>query len=153
MDFNQFDSRAAAETASRLHIVSPVTGEPLYADGDKCEKPCIVLVRGNEARAVQAAHAARRRQKAASKKGRGKDDMEEFYEGMVASAIPLIVGFENIARGKEPATVADAEWFLNLNLPIFRAGADGERIEKSFVEQVIEHAGSRANYLGNGSKR
>lgn len=139
MDFSQFDSRTAAETPRALHLIHPATGEPLF-DG---KKPCEVLVIGAESREAQAA--IRKAQKA---KLKGDDDksLEDVHAGLVAAARPLIKGFNNVARGDRPATAEDAEWFLNLNII---TGRDGER---SFVEQVMAFATSRANYLGNGSK-
>lgn len=148
MDFTQFDSRAGAETAGRLHLKHPATGIPLYAD-EAHEQPCIVLVKGTEARSAQAAmRAARQAKLAGGKTGEDADStLEDLHADLVKSAVPLISGFENILRGKDAATAADAEWFLNLNI------LNGQKDDFSFVVQVFEFASSRANYLGNGSKR
>lgn len=145
MDFTRFDSRAGAETAGRLHLLHPATGAKLYADEDQ-KLACIVLVKGTESRSAQAA--MRKARKARMSEDDERDDtLEGLHDNLVAGAIPLIAGFENIARGESAATVADAEWFLNLNM------LNGRKGEQSFVEQVMEFASSRANYLGNGSKR
>ena len=61
---------------------------------------------------------------------------------MVASATQLIVGFKKVHRGKKLAAVEDADWFVGLQLITF------DEEEKSFAEQVIEHAKKRANFLG-----
>ena len=92
--------------------------------------------------------AARQAKLAGGKTGEDADStLEDLHADLVKSAVPLISGFENILRGKDPATAADAEWFLNLNI------LNGQKDDFSFVVQVFEFASSRANYLGNGSKR
>lgn len=144
MDFSQFDSRTAAETPRALHLVHPATGEPLYAGNDE-SKPCEVLVLGTESRSAQAAIRAAQKAKLKGDKDDERETMEEVQANLVAAAKPLIAGFRNVNRGDVPATSADAEWFLKLNLI---NGRDGE---KAFVEQVMAFATSRANYLGNGS--
>lgn len=146
MDFTKFDSRAAAEVAGRLHLTHPATGELLFADKAQ-EKPCIVLVRGSESRSAQAAlRAVRNAKLSGPKKAETGQTLEDVHQAMVDGAKPLIVGFENVARGEAAATAADAEWFLNLQL------INGREGEKTFVEQVIEFATDRANYLGNASQ-
>ncbi|WYK04471.1 hypothetical protein DWF04_015805 [Cereibacter sphaeroides f. sp. denitrificans] len=145
MDFSQFDSRTAAETARPLHLRHPATGAPLYADAE-WKQPCEVLVLGTEGRSAQAAMRAAQKAKLTGEKADDdRQTMEDVHAGLVATAKPLITGFRNISRGEMAATLADVEWFLNLNLITGRAG------ETSFVEQVMNFATSRANYLGNGS--
>jgi hypothetical protein len=146
MDFTKFDSRAAAEQGRDLHLQNPATAEPIF-DGDK---PCIVVVRGTESREAQAALAKWRRIKMAQDKKDGKDSgddeasLEDMHQRLVETAIPLVIGFKNINRGDKPAKApADVEWFLNLQLI---NGVEGER---SFVEQVVNHATKRSNFLGN----
>jgi hypothetical protein len=146
MDFTKFDSRAAAEVAGRLHLAHPATGELLYAD-EKREKPCIVLVRGSESRTVQTAlRAVRNAKMSGAKKAETAQTLEDLHQAMVDGAKPLIAGFENVARGEAAATSADVDWFLNLQL------INGREGEKAFVEQVIEFATDRSNYLGNASQ-
>ncbi|MCT4334268.1 hypothetical protein MU516_15490 [Paracoccus sp. YLB-12] len=77
MDFTQFDSRAGAETAGRLHLRHPATGIPLYAD-EAHEQPCIVLVKGTEARSAQAAMRAARQAKLAG--GKTGEDADSTLE-------------------------------------------------------------------------
>lgn len=144
MDFSKFDSRTGAETAGRLHLVDPGTGVPLYAD-EKNEKPCIVLVLGTESATAQNALREKRKARITGAKADAGDSIEALHAAMVEGAKPLIVGFENVARGKEAATIADAEWFLNLQM------LNGRDDEKSFVEQVLDFASSRRNFLGNAS--
>lgn len=147
MDFAQFDSRSAAEKPGRVHLQHPVTGADLYADAEKT-KPCIVLVRGTESRTAQAA--LREAQKARMKESPKPEDpkmIEDLHNQMVDSAVPLITGFENIARGEQALTTSDEDlrWFLNLQM---MNGREGER---SFVEQVLAFASRRESYLGNAA--
>ncbi|ABA81379.1 hypothetical protein GQF56_22220 [Rhodobacter sphaeroides] len=144
MDFTQFDSRTAAETARPLHLRHPATGRLLFADEAEA-KPCEVLVLGSESRAAQAAIRAAQKARLKTDRDDERQTMEEVHANLVAAAKPLVAGFRNVNRGEAPAGPADAEWFLNLNLITGREG------EKSFVEQVMGFATSRANYLGNGS--
>lgn len=142
MDFAQFDSRAAAETARDLQMKHPVTGELMFDDG----KPCIVTVIGTESREAQAAIRAVNKAKA---KGDKTDDqtIEDLHKTLAAACKPLIKAFKNIGRGDKPAVVPDdVDWFLNLQL------INGQDGEQSFVEQVSAFATKRANFLGNDSK-
>lgn len=141
MDFTKFDSRAAASKAQDLHLSHPVTGDLLYDDNDEA-KPCIVSVLGTESPAAQKAMADVARAKVKGEKP-GEKTLEEIHKALADSARTLIVGFKNVMRGDKPATVADADWFLNLQL------INGQPGEKSFVEQVTDFATKRANFLGN----
>lgn len=143
MDFGKFDSRAAAEEGRDLQLEHPATGDLIF-DGDK---PCIVVVRGTESRDAQKALAKVRKMKMQADNGESPDELslEEMHSRLVETATPLVVGFKNINRGNKPATVPDdIEWFLNLQL------INGVEGEKSFVEQVVNFATKRANFLGNG---
>ena len=145
MDFDDFNSIAQANTGSDMHIKHPASGELLYADKAQ-KKPCIVTVLGQESTTHQKQLNKRyTAQKARTKKSKdGAEDitLEQLRVEMVASATQLIVGFKNVHRGKKPATVDDADWFVGLQLITF------DEDEKSFAEQVIEHAKKRANFLG-----
>lgn len=143
MDFTKLDSRAAAEIGAPLHILHPVTGEPMQDDG----KPCRVILRGTESRhAQQVARALNKAKRAAAEKEGDDDDraLEDMHADLVKMAAPLVVGFENVNRGDKPATAEDAEWFLGLNL--FSSPGN----PPSFLEQVMTFAANRANFLGNG---
>lgn len=142
MDFTQFDSRAAADEGRELHLVHPATGDLLY-DGDK---PCIVIVRGNESRAAQQEMAKIRAAKVADE---GDDDqgLEQVHERLIEAVRHLIIGFKNISRGKQKAKAPDdVDWFLNLQM------VNGRADERSFAEQVAAFATKRANFLGVPSK-
>ena len=140
MDFTAFDSRAAAEQGRELHLQHPATAEPIF-DGDK---PCIVIIRGTESREAQAALAKIRKMKVAEDKEADEASLEDMHGRLVETAMPLVIGFKNINRGDKPAKAPDdVEWFLNLQLI---NGVDGER---SFVEQVVNYATKRSNFLGN----
>lgn len=146
MDFTAYDSRAAATVGSWMHVCHPASGLPMM-DG---LLPCRVLVRGAEAREVQEIASSRARATAA--KNSDVKTFEDLHRGLVDSAMPLIIGFENIHRGDVPATSADAEWFLWLNMMNGRGKKDdatGTCTEMSFAEQVLSHSTARANYLGN----
>lgn len=145
MDFTKFDSRAAASKPQSLHLSHPVTGDLLYDDNDTA-KPCTVLVLGTESPAAQKAMSDVARAKLKFERASDKlaeKTLEEIHKALADSARTLIVGFENVMRGDKPATVADADWFLNLQL------INGQPGEKSFVEQVTDFATKRANFLGN----
>ena len=83
MDFSQFDSRAAADEGRDLHLKHPVTGEDLY-DG---EKPCIVIVRGSEGRAVQEEMAKLRSAKVQDAED-GEDGLTQVHDRLVEAAPP-----------------------------------------------------------------
>ncbi|WP_339109268.1 hypothetical protein [Thioclava sp. GXIMD4216] len=150
MDFTKFDSRSAADTPARLHLKDPANGEPLFADAGRT-KPCIVLVRGTESRSVQAALRALQRAKLKDKPKKDEEvrSLEDLHGQMVDSAVPLVTGFENIARGEAALTTSedDLRWFLNLQM------LNGQEGEKSFVEQVLAFASTRESYLGNANAR
>lgn len=137
MDFNQFDSVAASNRGAWMHVKSPVTGDPLYDDGDE-SKPCRVLVYGIEGDAGQK---LMEKERAALKEGKA----EITHEKMVAETSALIGGFENINRGDKPATAPDdVKWFLDLQRVV-------KRNDLTFASQVRDFALDRANQLGNVS--
>lgn len=148
----EFDSRAAASRGIWLHIEHPSRkGEKLYADGDPT-KPRRVLLLGREApeAGVHYARIARARAKDAAANA-GKDPKsvampktnEELHAELVELAKPLVMAFENVEFGGKPATKADAERFLNMQL------INGNEDQVSFVEQVLRVAGDREASLGN----
>lgn len=163
MDFNSFDSRSRAETGAPMQIVDPITGEPIM-DGDK---PCRVIVRGVASKSMQAK--MREKQKAAmakKPKDGGGDEarvMEDVHQQLCEGAAPFIVGFENVERDGNPATLDDVEWFLDLSFPEMgvKEDKDGNAVKDSdgnpifemkntpFAKQIGEFAGKQANFLGN----
>lgn len=153
MDFNTFDSRAAAAKGRPLHLVHPSEGYLLYcknADGgDDLDRPCRVICLGLEGRAAQAALQELQRAKIKQDRGAGKAvanrTLEDLHAEMTAGAVVVVTGFENIFIGDRAATKDDAEWFFGLQM------LNGRDDEKSFLEQVTEFASKRANFLGNGS--
>lgn len=154
MDFEKFDSRAAATRGAKLHIKHPVTGEPVYDDpienGGTNSRPCNVIVLGSESHQAQAAlrEIQKRRMTATSGKKKGEEEVRfltDLQAELVEAIKPLILGFENINRGKSEATLADVDWFLNLQL------MNGSETEISFAEQISNFARSRANFLGNAA--
>lgn len=137
MDFNQFDSRSAADEGRPMLVTHPATGAFMTnEDGTHC----LVHVLGIEGRIAQAAG-----KEAAKLPKLGEDaTIEEWHERLCMSAEKLITGFSGINRGSAPATKADVRWFLDLQManPLDRGAG------RSFVEQVLRFSGSRAEYLG-----
>lgn len=141
MDFNKFDSVSASNQGRNLQLKHPATGKPIFDPETK--KPCIVTVLGSESDAVQKSLKQRRAELSGRKNKKIEEtDVDELIEDFIESAIPLIVGFQNVHKGDQPATVEDVNWFLRLQRPTFKEG------EQSFAEQVLEFAASRANFLG-----
>lgn len=135
MDFSQFDSKSAGDAGAWMHVRSPINGDLLWADSEQ-KKPCRVQVLGIEGAIGQSLLKAER--------DKMKGEVKET--DMAAQTAPLIVGFENINRGKKPATAPDdAEWFLGLQKVV---GGDFP----TFVEQVRSFSVRRANILGNASR-
>ena len=152
MDFEKFDARAAATKGAVLHLKHPSTGELIWADpvekGGKNSLPCCVHVLGSESPQAQAALREIQKRKMTGNKKKTEDEVRFFtdlHSELVEAVKPLIIGFENIDRGKDPATLSDAEWFLNLQT------MNGSETEISFAEQISQFARRRANFLGNGS--
>lgn len=151
MDFNQFDSRKASETARPLHLTHPGTGELLYDTDAKGKpdksKPCRVLLLGIESGFGQ--EIILERQRARMTDGSKADEPKMLSEIQAENGkelVPFFAGFENIMRGDKPAKApADVEWFLGLQI----GGID--RLAPSFYEQVRAFISRRANFLGNVS--
>ena len=147
MDFNQFDSRSPADEGRPLHLKHPATGKPLYDNPEDATvdngKPCRVVVRGSEGRAAQ--KAIRDAVRARTTNPEDDEDSVEFqHTRLVEVTAPLVIGFENVFRGEEPAEAPkDISWFLNLQITTGRPG------EKCFAEQIADFSMKRANYLGN----
>jgi hypothetical protein len=168
MDFNNYNSRAAAETGQPMQIMDPWTGAPIM-DGDK---PCRVIVRGTASKSMQAKLRAKQKAAMMAKKAKGKDDddearvMEDIHNQLCEAAAPFIVGFENVTKGDKPATAEDAEWFLDLTFPEMglKLDADGNTIldkdgaptfemsNNPFAKQISEFASKQANRLGNAPR-
>lgn len=148
MDFNSFDSRSVADEGRPLHLTNPGTGALLWddegpSDPDNPDKgrsnPCTVYVYGAEGRIAQEAF----RETAKLPKLADVATQAEYHERLCETARKLIAGFENVERGDRPAGVADADWFLGLNISNPARGKG-----RSFAEQVLAFSGSRGEYLG-----
>lgn len=150
MDFNSFDSRTAADEGRPLHFTHPDTGELLWDDGgpqfDEAgnelprSRPCIAHVLGTEGRRAQEIG----RETAKLPALPDEATLEDYHARLCATARQLVTGFDNIDRGERPATAADVDWVLGLNLanPAHRGKG------RSFVEQILTFSGSRGHYLG-----
>lgn len=158
MDFNKFDSVAAAEKGAEMHIKHPVSQKPLY-DNSKDPtkdngKPCIVVLLGGEAPTVRSANREIQKTRAAAKPKTDKTEgdqedninLDDLHDQMVETILPRVVGFKNVRNGSKAATKDDAEWFFNLNR------FNGQPDERSFVEQAGDFSSKRESYLGNASK-
>jgi hypothetical protein len=150
MDFDKFDARAAATAGAFLHLKHPSTGELIWADpvakGGADSQPCRVQMIGLESPQAQAAlREIQKRKMTAVKKKDGEETrfFTDLHAELVEAVKPLIIGFENIDRGKTPAGLADVEWFLNLQT------LNGSETEISFAEQISNFARKRSNFLGN----
>lgn len=142
MDFNSFNSRALAETGAEMTIRHPGTGKPILHGED----PCVVIVRGTESASAQAAlKAARQRRMGEEKPDEAGRSLEDLHSDMVEAALPLILGFRHVSLGGKDLTAADARAFLGLNMINGEQDADGKGL--SFVEQILNFAGTRANFL------
>lgn len=152
MDFDKFDARAAATNGAFLHLKHPSSGELIWSDpaakGGKDSLPCRVQVLGSESPQAQAALREIQKRKMIGAKKKPEDEVRFFtdlHAELVEAVKPLIIGFENIDRGKIPATIADLDWFLNLQT------VNGSETEISFAEQISNFARKRSNFLGNAS--
>lgn len=150
MDFGQFDSRKASDTARPLHLRHPGTGKLLYDKGedgneDKA-KPCRVLVLGIEGDTGQNAILASQRARMDEKRTGDPQTLSAIHDQSVREIAPLIAGFENVLRGDKPAKAPDdVVWFLSLQVVTGTAG------QASFLEQVRKFASDRAAFLGEGN--
>ncbi len=163
MDFTQFDNRDRAERGAWLHLVHPVTGEPLYDDDDK-DKPCRVLVRGAASPTIQKVMRRKMLEDFERERKLSKDKieeqrrvqvMEDTHRRLVEGAAPFVMEFENVQRDGRPATAPDdVEWFLNLVFPVMRAVETGgemrfELANKPFGHQIATFAADAEAWLGN----
>lgn len=168
MDFSKFDMRAKAETGQWLHLLHHETGVPIMAGKGK---PCRVMVRGVASRSAQGQARERQKARMLALKGKKSDEqarvMEDIHNDLIDSAVPYVVGFENIERGERPLTSDpdDVRWLLDLTFPIMGPKEDehgntvtnaaGEPVfefkNNPFAKQINEFASEQANALGNGS--
>lgn len=144
MDFNTFNSRAAAEAGADLIIRHPVTGEEIADDNG----PSIVVLRGSESKSVQAAiKAARNRRMGEETPEEAARTLEDLHYDMVEAAIPFIMGFKNVSLGGRALTADDAREFLDLNMLNGETDDAGKVKGLSFVEQVLSHVGKRGSFF------
>lgn len=182
MDFQNSDSRTAAETPTRMTILKQTDGEPIL-DG---KKPCVVLVKGASSRSAQAAMRADESSRMKKAKGKNsKDDMIDLQKQLSDAASRFVTGFEGVER-PDPDTKKlrelttspeDLAWFFDLNtisLPHLMRG-DGSSITQnededdeafdaryesemakwlkpSFSQQVIDCAREDDNFLAKAEK-
>ena len=170
MDFKNLNSRANAESGTRMQLVHEWTREPL--DG------AFVIVRGTAAPTIQSAQRAARQERMKANKA-GKIDISEksmgdIHDEMVDHVIPFIAGFEGVEHDGRKLTAEDAREFLNWTFPIMGdvVDANGKTvmmkwknddgktiwIPKSemknlpYTEQIALCAKEHTNFLGNAPK-
>ena len=153
MDFNKFDTRAAAEIGQKMPIRHPHNGEIITTDDGE---PCCVLVTGSQSRALQADVLKEAKAKMAKKDGKDETpaSMEEIQQMLVKAAAKVIVGFEGVEFDGKPATKEDAERFLDLNFVSLKSLNDKDSEAwngDSFAQQVLKFSNDIENYLGNAS--
>jgi hypothetical protein len=118
--FTRYDARAAADEPIEHHLRDQETGESITLNG----KPCIVLVRGLNARSIDNA----------TRSEIMKEDEPDLplrhrlHAACVKAAAPYIAGFKNMmvkgADGKPRAlTLDDVPAFLDLNIASAEHGA------------------------------
>lgn len=149
MDFSQFDQRGRDEIGTPHQILHPDTKEPVV-DPDT-GLPCMVLVRGPTAPSVVRAEVARSRSGMFTPEAAKDMTLPEAHDRAVEVALPFIAGFQNVNRGDQPATEADAAWFLGMNMPRIGTGDDGALaiLNKPFAQQVLDIVSAQRAALGN----
>lgn len=153
MDFTTKDARGSAEIAQFCALRWPESGAPIV--DEKTGDAVGVMVLGAASRSVQAALKLDAKARLISAKG--KDDevkaLEDIQADIARSAARVTAGFVNVQRGEKDATVADAEWFYDLNM--FNTASmlqpDPAKWQNlSFAQQVLAFSNEIGNYLGNG---
>jgi hypothetical protein len=132
MDFSTQDKSAEYEAGRAFDITDPFTGEPMADENG----PAQFIIRHPASKSSRAAA-----KRLAQEQKDAKPDMTtlaSIHENNVKLALPQIVGFKNVQRDGREATVADAEWFLNLSYHSYvsKKGGGVEQINKTFAEQV-----------------
>ena len=152
MDFNVFDTVAAANKGQWLHLKSPLDGELLYSStpdpktGELVQdmtKPCRVHVSGAEGKVAQAMVAEERARLLSGEKADSSDPTGQAR--VVSEAAQLINDMENIEKDGVPAKAPDdVLWLLGLSKVLGTKG-----VFPSFQEQVRTFSLQRMHNLGN----
>lgn len=162
MDFSQFDSRTAAETAIQYQLRQQHDGAPIF-DGDK---PCVVLVKGVAARSIQAAVRAEAQARMKAQKGtKGTKEeearaVEDIQGDLITAAARFVTGFQNIQRtdpdtGKLrdlTASEDDVKWFLGLNMISLPHLLRNTALTKTDDESIAAFAERQAEYSARWHK-
>lgn len=156
MEFTNFDSRTAAETAQPVKLRDPATGE-FIMDG---KQHCTVLVVGSHSRSIQAGILDDARAKLNQAKGKKKKDdasaLADVQKTLIEGAARVIRGFEHIERDGRPMTNSkeDVDWFLDLNFLSVKSllATDSEDDDTwrndSFAQQILKASNDASAYLG-----
>lgn len=160
MDFGKLDNRSSSEIAQPLTLRHQHNGEEIIDT-----KPCLVYVKGANARSVQSdllSEAKMKLQEAKSNKSKKTEEektraLEDIQEMLIDSAMRVIDHFENIERDGKPLTNSkeDMRWFLDLNFfsikSLNQAGMpkldEKEWYGDSFAQQIIYFSNEVTNFL------
>lgn len=161
MDFGKLDNRSSSEIAQPLTLRHQHNGEEIIGD----DKPCIVYIKGANARSVQSdllSEAKMKLQEAKSNKSKRSEEektraLEDIQNMLIESAMRVIDRFENIERDGAALTTSkeDMRWFLDLNFfsikSLNQAGLpkldEAEWMGDSFAQQIILFSGEVSNFL------
>ena len=154
----------AAETAREMELRDQATGEVITSGG----KPCIVLVKGQASRSIQASirndEIERAKKAKAAKDAGGEIDTqvaEDLHQTTSSAAARLIAGFKNMQTVGEDGkprdlTVEDVAAFVDLtfiSVPhLMREPSDTTWRKPSFAQQVLDFAQDDAAFLPRSGK-
>ena len=148
MNFARFDMRGKAEEGKAFPILHPETRQPLV-EGDKQAR---FIIRGSASPSVQEAQRHLLVQAAQGSQTDEPPTFEWLHNQTVRSAIPLLIGFENVEIDGVPLTIDDVPRFLDLVFP--RVVKDIETgtfkiANNTFAMQVLERSQEFDALLGN----
>ena len=105
-----FDTVSAAEKGATLHLVHPITKEPVYADGDKQKKPLTITLKG-----LDSVEFEREIQRRARQNKNKKDDiyLEQAKLEAAQTYARLTIGWENIPEFPEFSFENAVKLYLN----------------------------------------
>jgi hypothetical protein len=148
MDFAKFDMRGKAEEGRAFPILHPETLEPLSEGG----KEARFIIRGSASASVQEAQRALLAQAAKGEQSEETPTFGWLHDSTMKSAIPLIIGFENVEVDGKALSVEDVPAFLNLVFPRVVKDPESGKFKianKTFAMQALERSAELDALLGN----
>lgn len=101
-NFNIFDTETSAEKGATLHLLHPVTLEPVFADDEKT-KPITLELMGVDSKTYQK---ALQEKVTAARKNKTKDSDDVDFDEVMLETIELYadmtVGWSNISHNNKP---------------------------------------------------